>query len=262
VTTRLWHRGIITVGRTAWPAIRRLRRLVAWVARTGPELRLERRRGRMDGCDVLIRAVARSLSPLDLIVERGPLKVSDVFIPGHFKHVAVYLGPRLSMEIQWICHRHGRVGPVRRQLTVLEATRHGVRLAPVHTFFRGVDTFVVLRGKRASAAERHWVASRAADELGKEYDYLFDLSDHQRQFCCKLVSGLFPAMPFADLLRAGAALVPDDFVVPASRGDQRAPRAVMLVQDAIWTPAAQLSNALAALLVDDYPRGKAIRSDA
>lgn len=228
-----WQRLAMACGRSAWPAMRRLRGMVAWIARTAPELRVEHRLGRMYGRHALIGAVRRELRPLDLIVERGPIKVSDAFIPGHFKHVAIYVGPRLSGQIQRLAIGRSRGRRrIRTNLVILEATRKGVRLASLDTFFRTVDTFVVLRGRTRGAAARRRLAERAAGELGKAYDFNFDLADHRRQFCCKLVADLLPEMPFEDLLNTGAPVIADEFVLPTVRRRRGAPKAVLLVEDA------------------------------
>lgn len=254
--TMRWHRFVILVGPGVWSVVRRMQGLLGWISRVSPELRLERRSGRLRGDVRLRQQLADVLRPLDILVERGPLRVSDGLIPGYFKHAAVFLGRELAVLVRETAAAHGplAVSRSRADSAVLEATRNGVRLVSLDDVL-DVDSLAVLRPAQACPEEFARVVSRAARELGKEYDYCFDVNDQHKQFCCKLVSCLFPGLTSADFLGAGTAMIPDDFVRPALAGAPGAPRLSLLVHQGLPVEESLMAGVLAGLLRDGFHRG-------
>ena len=229
----LWHRFCVMVNPVIWPVIRRHNSLLAWISHVSPEFRLENRNGRLKGDDSAQQQLRSLLQPLDILVERGPMRVSDALIQGYFKHIAIYLGQELSEVVLEAMAGNGRQAATRyRTFTVLEATREGVRLVSLDEVLN-VDSIGVLRSTPASPEEIDRIVSQTGRELGKEYDYVFDMSNCQRQFCSKLVSCLFPSLPCADFLGAGAVIVPDDYVWPVIDAQQGAPLLKFLIHDGV-----------------------------
>lgn len=250
MVTLLWHRFRLRVGPFFWHCLRRRPRLRAWIARISPELRFTSRCGRLKGDRDAQRSLETRLLALDIIVNRGSPKLSDDLIPGYFNHAAVYLGRELAGELVLAAAAAGHPAPARdRDCVVLEASRSGVRLVSLSEFL-DVDSLAVLRVGPASGGARRRFVERAARELGKEYDFAFDLTDSSRQYCCKLVSRLFPDLPSADIVGVGASLVPDDFVLPSLTGGPGAPHLAHLIHDGAPVPADQREEALAQLLRD------------
>ena len=245
--SRLWHRFVISVGPTAWPGIRGMRSLLAWVASISPDIHLVNRPGKLQGNNATKKILETRIQPLDIIIKRGTLTLSDLLIPGYFTHAALHLGPELGQEVLKVAGAAGK--PTPHVPCILEATRAGVNLTQFDEFLNA-DSVLILRPQRVTPEEKQRVKSLAASELGKQYDYTFDLEDTRRQFCCKLVSTLFPDLPVADMFCVGAALVPDDFVLPALSGHPAALHPALLIYDGEPIPTDQLSDVLTQLLSD------------
>lgn len=251
----LWHRCVILIGPGVWLVARRLRGVLAWISRVTPRIRLERRNGRLQDAAAARQQLEFVLRPLDILVERGPLKLSDGLIPGYFKHVAVYLGREYAEIVRTSVSENGNpVADCCRGLAVLEATRDGVQLVSLEDVL-DVDSIGVLRVAAESPAETRLVLARAARELGKEYDYVFDVNDYRKQYCCKLLSCLFPGLPSAAFLGAGAAVVPDDFMWPVIGAQPGAPLLALLIHQGVPIASDQQAGVLKKLLRDGCHRG-------
>ena len=179
----------------ALPLVRRTDPLLPWLIRLIGDLPLEPRQGRLAAEGGALGTLTQSLEPLDILLERAPLRLSDTFIPGYFKHAAVFLGETAATPAD---------NPV------LEARREGVRLSPLPSPHQ-LDALVVLRDETLSQERRTSLLSEAEGEVGKSYDFLFDGSDRQRQFCSKLVAQLFRHLPLRGPARGRSLVVPDDF---------------------------------------------------
>lgn len=174
---------------------RRTDPLLPWLIRLFGDLPLEPRRGRLTAKEGAPGTLTQSLEPLDILLERAPLRLSDTFIPGYFKHAAVYLGETAAAAAD---------GPV------LEARREGVRFSPLPSAHQ-LDALAVLRDDTLPPERRATLLSEAEDEVGKSYDFLFDGRDRQRQFCSKLVAQLFRHLPLREPAAGRSFVVPDDF---------------------------------------------------
>ena len=210
---------------------RRTDPLLPWLIRLFGDLPLEPRRGRRAAEDDAVAALGSSLEPLDILLERAPLRLSDTFIPGYFKHAAVYLGETAAAAA------HG---------SVLEARREGVRLSPLPSAHQ-LDALVVLRDDTLPPERRATLLSEAEGEVGKSYDFLFDGSDRQRQFCSKLVAQLFRHLPLRELASGRSFVVPDD-IAHLALADSAPLRVTMLFLDGTAVPARLLRRRLGDLL--------------
>jgi hypothetical protein len=189
----------------ALPLVRRSGGLLPRLTGLLGEVPLEPRLGRLHGDVTAFEEFVRTLQPLDILLERGPLRLADAFIPGYFKHAAVYLGEAAG-------------GPAGRP--VLEARREGVRFSPLPSP-RDLDTVAVLRDVDLSPDRSEALISEALGEVGKSYDFRFDGADRQRQFCSKMVAQLFRHLPLGDVSGRRSLVLPDDLarltlVEPAS----------------------------------------------
>lgn len=225
-----------------WALFQPLRALSPLFGRLCGDLRLHRRRGRVaDDREALVR-IAQTLQPLDILLERSRFRLTDRVIPGFFNHAALYLGrredwgPGLPAAPRWP-----------DTACVLEAVRSGVRLLPLADFL-DVDDLAVLRDTALDGEARPRLLARALGQVGKGYDYAFDIADGRRQFCSKLVADVFAHRRFGDgAARPPPTLLPDHLATAAlAAGSTLAPVYFSPCREA-QTPAA-LRGALGAVL--------------
>ena len=145
------------------------------------------------------------LQTLDIFLEKTPFRLTDLFIPGYWGHVAVWVGgsndipelkrlgvwdelPRIEAEARRILEYDG---PSFQELIegdrgVLEALRPGVEL---NTFaqFLNIDDLAVMRADSISDVQKRHYLLHAFAQIGKPYDFNFDIATHQRIVCSELV---------------------------------------------------------------------------
>jgi cell wall-associated NlpC family hydrolase len=111
------------------------------------------------------RYVLDTLRAGDVLLRRYDRYVTSRFIPGWWKHAAIYVGD-------------GKV---------IHALGHGVVEEDILTFLR-CDYVAILRapaGQKRRATQV--IPDRARELLGKEYDFAFDTGDDERFYCTEVV---------------------------------------------------------------------------
>ncbi|MFC5050861.1 YiiX/YebB-like N1pC/P60 family cysteine hydrolase [Rubritalea spongiae] len=130
------------------------------------------------------------LQPGDIIVTRHDEALSNLFLPGFWPHVAMYVGSeerRKEMGIE----AAGVEGA-----NVVEAKKDGVKLRAL-TETLAVDAFVILRPQLNSTAIAAAVRS-ALSHVGKRYDFVFDFRQSDRLACTELVYRAYQAAAGVD----------------------------------------------------------------
>uniref|UniRef100_UPI0035629153 YiiX/YebB-like N1pC/P60 family cysteine hydrolase n=1 Tax=Halobacteriovorax sp. TaxID=2020862 RepID=UPI0035629153 len=133
----------------------------------------------------------KNLKPLDIIFEKTPFALTDALIPGHFGHAALYLGTEEQLKDigMWSTktiepfHNDIRSGKV-----IIEAVRPGVRLTTLKKFME-IDEIAIVRQPEVADDffETMSIYKRAIDQLGKEYDFNFDVETTDKIVCSELL---------------------------------------------------------------------------
>ncbi|XZG70114.1 YiiX/YebB-like N1pC/P60 family cysteine hydrolase [Chitinibacteraceae bacterium HSL-7] len=175
----------------------------------------------------------KELKPLDVLLEKTPFRLTDKMIPGYYGHVAVWLGSEAELrEVgAW-----DRIPPrwqqeVREGKRIVEALRSGVTLSTLEHFL-DIDDLLVLRDTRETdAVYRRQALITAADQLGKPYDFNFDVLTHQRIVCSELAYVVFPdvAWPLAQTL--GRYTISPDNVAQMAVGQSPVFKPVVMYRD-------------------------------
>jgi len=165
----------------------------------------ESREGKLFGDEDAIRRIQSQLQPLDILLEKTPFRLTDKLIPGHFGHVAVWTGTKAELiEIGvWdellvkqyatqVGSDHDATSKDERQ--IIEALRSGVQLSTLRHFMN-VDDLAVLRPifqeetKQEDMREALLMAFR---QVGKKYDFNFDVNTTDKIVCSELAYVSFP----------------------------------------------------------------------
>ena len=137
-----------------------------------------------------VEGIKAKLKPMDILLEKTPFRLTDKFSPGHFGHVAIWVGSEKELKELGLWE-HALIKPHQKDISagkcVLEALRDGVQL---NTFekFMDVDDVAILRAKNLNHKE---VGIRAFRQLGKEYDFNFDVESIDKIVCSELVYQVF-----------------------------------------------------------------------
>lgn len=151
----------------------------------------------------VMAGIKKKLKPLDILLEKTPFRLTDHFIPGYFGHVAIWLGTADELDKYKVTHNgremsileHPDVLPHLEKLSqgklVLEALRRpGVTLNTLENFM-DIDDFVVIETPKLSDEETAYLLLRAFRQIGKPYDFNFDVETERSIVCSELVYTVF-----------------------------------------------------------------------
>lgn len=129
------------------------------------------------------------LQVLDILHEKTPFRATDRFIPGYWGHAAIYVGTEQHLKIYKVWD-HPAVVPhhdkIRAGATIIEALRPGVQINSF-AHFSDIDDFAVLRmNENLSYLEVQDHLIRAFKQIGKKYDFAFDVESRQEIVCSEL----------------------------------------------------------------------------
>ena len=154
---------------------------------------VEMRKGKLYGKPHVERAVISRLTAGDILLEKTPFRLTDKLIPGHWGHVAIWVGNETELKSLGIWE-HPLIQPwqtkIREHHGVIEALRTGVTINPLSQFLN-VDDLAVIRAADLSRDQRREVLLRAFRQIGKKYDFNFDLETTDRIVCSELVYTVF-----------------------------------------------------------------------
>ncbi|MDD4975652.1 MAG: YiiX/YebB-like N1pC/P60 family cysteine hydrolase [Bacteriovorax sp.] len=156
-----------------------------------------------------------NLRPMDILIEKSPFVLTDKFIPGHYGHIAVYLGTREQLEAidMWT---HPDIVPYQEDIiagkVILEAVRSGVRLNTVEEFMN-IDELTIMTKVDGLSNPSLLIEeiTRGMDQIGKDYDFNFDISTLDKIVCSELIYITFGNVHWPTQYRLGrATITPDD----------------------------------------------------
>ncbi|MDX2507316.1 MAG: YiiX/YebB-like N1pC/P60 family cysteine hydrolase [Gammaproteobacteria bacterium] len=150
---------------------------------------VESRKGKLYQRTKVHKDLLNTLQAGDILLEKTPFRLTDQFIPGYWGHAAIWAGSEKELK-QLGLWDHPAVKPwqqqIRNEQTIIEALRTGVQLDPL-SHFMNIDDMVVLRDKKMTKDQIKQVIVNAFRQLGKSYDFNFDISSSDRIVCSELV---------------------------------------------------------------------------
>ncbi|WP_265947555.1 YiiX/YebB-like N1pC/P60 family cysteine hydrolase [Dechloromonas sp. A34] len=182
---------------------------------------VETRRGKLDGNPQLVEKVVGTLRAGDILLEKTPFRLTDAFIPGHWGHAAVWVGNERELRELGIWE-HPVVRPhqarIRDGRGVIEALRAGVKMNTL-THFLNVDDLAVLRREAANPEQQVEVILQALRQVGKAYDFNFDVESTDRIVCSELVYHAYGDIRWPTARHLGRATVSPDNIAVLATGD-------------------------------------------
>lgn len=149
------------------------------------------RKGFLDGHEWGATYLEKNLKPLDIIAEKTPFAATDLFIPGHFGHIALYLGTEEQLREVGMWN-HPIIAPhqesIRQGKVILESIRPGSGLKSLRDFMK-IDEITLIR-QNDIFENRKLVENTykvAFEQLGKKYDFNFDVHTLDKVVCSEVV---------------------------------------------------------------------------
>lgn len=157
------------------------------------------RKGYLYRNDSIYLDIKKRLMPMDIIIEKTGFTLTDKMIPGYFGHIAIWLGTEQQLkEIQlW---NHPTIVPFQNRIkhgySILETDRKGTHLKTLKEFF-DIDEIAVasiIDFSELTIENKIVLYDNALAQLGKEYDFNFDVETSDKLVCSELLYQVFGAI--------------------------------------------------------------------
>jgi len=147
------------------------------------------RKGYMYNNPKLQKEITDTLRAGDILLEKTPFRLTDKFIPGYWGHAAIWVGTKEELQALNLWE-NPIVVPYHQKIEegnfIIEAVRSGVVLSSLEHFLN-IDDMAVLREKEEQQNIRKAIILRAFAQLGKKYDFNFDVETTDKIVCSELV---------------------------------------------------------------------------
>ena len=181
---------------------------------------VETRKGKLYMKSDVLAKVSGSLRAGDILLEKTPFRLTDKLIPGYWGHAAVWIGSETELKELgiWgnplVARYHDEI---REGRLVVEALRSGVEMNSLDHFLN-IDSIGVLRKTDLSREARANTIIQALRQVGKPYDFNFDVESKGRVYCSKLVYLSYSDIDWPTKRSLGrTTFTPDDVAVRAAK---------------------------------------------
>ncbi len=176
------------------------------------------RDGKLKNDQTMMQALYAHLQPGDILLEKTPFTLTDKSIPGHFGHAAIYVGTKEQLNEIGVLNEplvQKNLAKISAGHGVVEALRSGVQLNKLQDFMN-VDDVAILRPKNSTLANKIEAVKLALGNIGKKYDFNFDVNTTDTIVCSELVYIAYPQVDFITKNVLGSfAITPDDIALRA-----------------------------------------------
>ncbi len=173
------------------------------------------REGRLKENEEAFQLVLKNLRPFDLIYESRNYTLSHFTIPGHFGHVAIWLGTKEQLIEMGIWDKEF-LAPFRAEIekgnNILEVRKPGVQFVSLKTFIN-LDEIAVTRITDIEKSSEE-IFVNLKKQFGKKYDFKFNAHSSNKITCTELVAFSFGDIDWPMIKKAGIVnLRPDDLAI-------------------------------------------------
>ena len=181
---------------------------------------VETRKGKLYNKENVLSDISGNLRAGDILLEKTPFRLTDKLIPGYWGHAALWIGTEAELRELGIWNNPlvARYrDEIREERLVVEALRSGVEMNSLRHFLN-IDSIGVLRNPNQSREARANTIIQALRQVGKPYDFNFDVESKGRVYCSKLVYLCYSGIDWPTQKSLGrTTFTPDDVAVRATK---------------------------------------------
>lgn len=182
---------------------------------------IETRKGKLYARPDVYNMIISQIKAGDILLEKTPFRLTDQFIPGHWGHAAIWVGTEVELKALGIWE-HPIVKAYHQKIqqgnSVVEALRSGVQMNALQDFLN-IDDLAILRRPdidKATLAKRIILALR---QVGKEYDFNFDVETTDRIVCSELIYVVYTGIKWPTEKTLGRFTISPDNVASKALND-------------------------------------------
>jgi uncharacterized protein YycO len=182
---------------------------------------VELRKGKLYDRVEVYNLIMSQIKAGDILLEKTPFRLTDQFIPGHWGHAAIWIGTEAELKALGIWEHpivrfyHQKI---KKGHSVVEALRPGVQMNSL-PYFLNIDDLAILRRPdldKAALAKRIILALR---QVGKEYDFNFDVETTDRIVCSELIYVVYTGIKWPTEKTLGRFTISPDNVASKALND-------------------------------------------
>lgn len=126
------------------------------------------------------------LHPYDIVISKSPQHITDYFIPGRYGHAAIWFGFNIERKENPPTRKRKLRAAMINNPAIAEVVRSGARFGSLKDFADGQE-YVILRLKDISPEQKARIIEITRMQMGKEYDFNFDIESSETLTCTELV---------------------------------------------------------------------------
>ena len=176
------------------------------------------RKGYLYKNDSLIQKIENHLKPMDILSEKTGFALTDKMIPGHFGHIALWLGTEKQLKENKLWNHpviKAFQNRIRLGYCILETDRGGTHLKTLKKFMN-IDEIAIARihnFDQLALEEKETIYKNALAQLGKKYDFNFDVETSDKLVCSELLYQVFGSIHWpTDSMLKRATISPDNVI--------------------------------------------------
>ena len=177
---------------------------------------VETRRGKLYGRPELVASLRQELRAGDILLEKTPFRLTDMLIPGYWGHAAIWIGNEAELRALGIW-QHPLVVQYQADISqgrmIVEALRPGVGINPLEAFLN-IDAMAILRARdlHQNADAKAAAILQALRQIGKAYDFNFDVETTDTIVCSELIYQVYTAIEWPTQKALGRSTISPDHI--------------------------------------------------
>lgn len=182
------------------------------------------REGHLKDNQEALQLLKSNLKPFDFVYESRDYTLSHYTIPGHFGHVAIWMGTKEELESMGLWEQDF-MAPFREAIlagkNIVEVRKPGVQFVSLESFINLDEIAITRLNQLPNSAED--IFKNITQQFGKKYDYAFDAHSENKITCAELVSFTYGDIDWPMTAKMSVVnLRPDDMAVYGIKNPEKA----------------------------------------
>ena len=148
------------------------------------------------------KRIIKSLKPGDIILTFSSGYLSNIFLPGYFKHVLSYTGKNNLKKNKFLSQvqlKDNQKKYIKSDHDIIEANSDGVRTEELDSYLNGYANRIIAFRPNLNDDQIQVILKNLYSFLGIGYDFDFDLTSGEKQACTEIIYRSYNGMGNIDL---------------------------------------------------------------
>ena len=148
------------------------------------------------------KQIIKSLKPGDIILTYSSGYLSNIFLPGYFKHALAYTGKQNFKKNEFLSLvqlKDSQKKYIQTAHNIIEANSDGVRTKELDSYLNGYANRIIAFRPKLNNDEIKLILKDLYSFLGIDYDFDFDLTSGEKQACSEIIYRSYNGMGNIDI---------------------------------------------------------------